>query len=163
MRSTEDASGARDPNILLKAPILLGLLIVLSKYSFLTHIIHKYLKRFNAAFPAGSIKRYHQLRFLSLSPLTESELTSHIPEQSYIATPPVNHSALHSHASCQSLSTTQPRLLSITQHYTATPPVNHSLLHSHASCQSLSITQPRLLSITQHVTRQHFYLAGYFL
>ncbi len=69
-----------------------------------------------------------------------------------LATPPVNHSALHSHASCQSLSTTQPRLLSITQHYIATPPVNHSLLHSHASCQSLITTQPRLLSITQHYT-----------
>ncbi len=69
-----------------------------------------------------------------------------------LATPPVNHSALHSHASCQSLSTTQPRLLSITQHYIATPPVNHSALHSHASCQSLITTQPRLLSITQHYT-----------
>ncbi len=89
------ASGARAPN-------LFGFVKVFQ------HIIQKYLKRFNAVahVPTGSVKRYHQLRFLSLLSDRQRAHVTHTTSSSYIATPPANHSALHSHASCQSISIT---------------------------------------------------------
>ncbi len=89
------ASGARAPN-------LLGLLKFFNTY------YSKIFKTVQCRDPRSHrIGKKISSAAFSLSPLRQAASSRHTHhKQSYIATPPANHSALHSHASCQSLSIT---------------------------------------------------------
>ncbi len=77
------------PECFFKSPESFGL-IVFSKILFFNTYYTEIFKTVQYRFPAGSIKRYQLLLFLSLSSPTASSRHTHI------ATPPVNHSARYS-------------------------------------------------------------------